>query len=74
MMVARDDEAYKSESESDGVISNGITQVQLKEKHVFANAEDEIPEYQKELLAAKDNMADVADMYQQDYLDKVEQR
>ena len=73
MMVARD-EAYKSETESEEVISNGIAQIQPKEKHAFVNAEDEIPEYQKELLAAKESMADVADMYQQSYLDKVEQR
>ena len=74
MMVSRDEEEQVCEAESEDFTSNGVEQPLPHKDVVFSNAEEEIPEYRKQLLLAKDEMANVADMYQQDYLDKVEQR
>ena len=74
MMVLRDEEEQVHESEGEDCKSNGVDQPLPNNDLVFSNAEEEIPEYRKQLLIAKDELANAADMYQQDYLDKVEQR
>jgi len=74
MMVLRDEEEQVCKVESEDCTSNGVEQPLPNDDVVFSNAEEEIPEYRKQLLLTKDEMANVADMYQQDYLDKVEQR
>lgn len=78
MMVARDVEENVCEAQNeeelyaenevieDGPINNGGL--------VFGNAAEEVPEYRNQLLQAKENMTNVAEMFQQDYLDKVERR
>ncbi|XP_063680810.1 abl interactor 1-like isoform X13 [Bolinopsis microptera] len=74
MMVSKDEEEQVCEVESEDCTTNGVDQPLPNKDVVFVNAAEEIPEYRKQLLLAKDEMANVADMYQQDYLDKVEHR
>ena len=74
MMVSKDEEEQVCEVESEDCTTNGVEQPLPNKDVVFANAAEEIPEYRKQLLLSKDEMANVADMYQQDYLDKVEHR
>ena len=69
-MVARDVPENDTISE-EGV---GITNGESLSERISSNAEVHIPEYRKQLLDAKNNMLNAADMYHQDYLDKVEQR
>lgn len=73
-MVSKDEEEQVCEVESEDCTTNGVDQPLPNKDVVFVNAAEEIPEYRKQLLLAKDEMANVADMYQQDYLDKVEHR
>ncbi|KAL5259293.1 hypothetical protein ACHWQZ_G009659 [Mnemiopsis leidyi] len=74
MMVLRDEEEQVHEAEGEDCNLNGVDQPLPNNDLVFSNAAEEIPEYRKQLLIAKDELANAADMYQQDYLDKVEQR
>ena len=76
MMVSRDAEEQVCEVESEDFVENGLDQPPSlpTQNAPFPNAAEEIPEYRKQLILAKEEMASVADMYQQDYLDKVEQR
>eukprot|EP00116_Pleurobrachia_bachei_P004384 sb/3464646/ len=58
-------------SSDTGSIHNGST----KEDQVeFENAEEQLPEFRRQLLDFKDELNNVAEMYQQDYIDKVEKR
>ena len=56
------------------VVENGDNCVPVAPEKAFQNAEEEIAVYQNQLVMSKDNLTIVADMYQQDYIDKVEQR
>ena len=57
-------------SSDTGSIHNGST----KDPMEFDNAEEQLPEFRRQLLDFKDELNNVAEMYQQDYIDKVEQR
>ena len=59
---------HDSASETDSIQNGKTDQVE------FDNAEEQLPEFRKQLLAFKDELNNVAEMYQQDYIDKVEQR
>ena len=53
---------------------NDISKSQSLDERLINNAEVEIPQYRKQLLESKEHMLSCANMYQQDYLDKVEER
>ena len=69
-MVARDVTENTDSASAENIAENGET----LSSRIHKNAEIQIPEYRQQLLDAKENMSSAADMYQQDYLDKVEHR